>query len=231
VRGVRPALACKGQVILAIGTHDNPGDTGALDPLLGKARAVLAAAGISSPIRKALWDSGYASDANFTAGCEAELYVAIIRESRQTGRSTEGYAPAAMMQSWEQMAVRLDTPEGRALYKQRAGIIEPVFAQLFARLGRHLNYRGDKTDLELHLWGAQPQPAQGHRRPPAGDSLTGPISTTRPPRRDHPQPAAASPACCPARISCTFVQLRTCWKPPDERSARVLRRAWHGVLP
>ena len=34
----------------------------------------------------------------------------------------------------------------------RAAIIEPVFAQLFARLGRHLNYRGSKVDLELHLW-------------------------------------------------------------------------------
>ena len=50
------------------------------------------------------------------------------------------------------MAARLDTPEGKALYKQRSAIIEPVFAQLFARLGRHLNYRGASTDLELHLW-------------------------------------------------------------------------------
>ena len=40
-----------------------------------------------------------------------------------------------MMPSWEQMAARLDTPEGKALYKQRGAIIEPVFAQLFARLG------------------------------------------------------------------------------------------------
>jgi hypothetical protein len=146
------AIACKKQVILAIGTHDSPCDTGALHPLLAQARAVLAAAGITSPIRKALWDAGYASDANFTAPCEAELYVALTRESRQTGRSTTGYAPAAMMESWEQMAARLDTPEGKALYKQRSAIIEPVFAQLFARLGRHLNYRGTKVDLELHLW-------------------------------------------------------------------------------
>jgi transposase len=146
------AMAVRRQVIVAIGTHDNPADTGALHPLLAKARAVLAAAGITSPVRKALFDAGYASDDNFTAGCEAELYVAVTRESRQAGRGTEGYAPAQMMESWEQMAARLDTPEGRALYKQRAGIIEPVFAQLFARLGRHLNYRGARTDLELHLW-------------------------------------------------------------------------------
>jgi hypothetical protein len=31
-------------------------------------------------------------------------------------------------------------------------MIEPVFAQLFGRLGRHLNYRDTKVDLELHLW-------------------------------------------------------------------------------
>jgi transposase len=146
------AAAVRRQVIVAIGTHDNPADTGALHPLLDKARAVLAAAGITGPVKKALFDAGYASDANFTAECPSELYVAITRESRQTGRGTEGYAPAEMMESWEQMAARLDTPEGKALYKQRAGIIEPVFAQLFARLGRHLNYRGDRTDLELHLW-------------------------------------------------------------------------------
>jgi hypothetical protein len=146
------AVACKNQVILGIGTHDSPADTGALHPFLRKTRAVLDAAGITSPIGTALWDAGYASNANFTAGCEPELYVAITRESRQTGRSPDGYQPAAMMESWEQMAARLDTPEGKALYKQRAAIIEPVFAQLFARLGRHLNYRGAKADLELHLW-------------------------------------------------------------------------------
>jgi len=57
-----------------------------------------------------------------------------------------------MMASWHLVAARLDPLAGNALYKQRAGIIAPVFAQLFARLGRHLNYRGSKTDLELHLW-------------------------------------------------------------------------------
>ena len=167
-------LAGKGQVILAIGTHDSPSGKNALHPLPDKACAVLAAAGITSPIQKALWDSGYASDANFTAECPAELYVAVTRESRQAGRSTEGYAPAAMMDSWQQMAARLDTPQGKALYKQRAGIIEPVFAQLFARLGRHLNYRGARTDLELHLWAVSHNllKAIGARQHPAAPAAT-----------------------------------------------------------
>jgi hypothetical protein len=52
------------------------------------------------------------------------------------------------------MTAKLDTPEGRAVYKQRKAIIEPVFAQLFARFGRTLHYRGDMVPTEVHLWAA-----------------------------------------------------------------------------
>lgn len=51
------------------------------------------------------------------------------------------------------MAIRLDTTEGRAIYQQRKAIIEPVFAQLFARFGRTLNYRGEMVDTQnAALW-------------------------------------------------------------------------------
>ena len=147
-------LAGKHQVIYAITTHGNPTDTGALHPLLDQGRANLDAAGIRDPISSALFDAGYASEDNFTTECEPELYVAITKEARQTGRLRDGNQPTTMKQSWQQMAARLDTPAGKALYRQRAGIIEPVFAQLFARLGRSLYYRDTKVDLELHLWAA-----------------------------------------------------------------------------
>jgi transposase len=147
-------LAGKHQVIYAITTHDNPADTAALHPLLEKARANLDTAGLPGPIERALFDAGYASQDNFTTECEPELYVAITREARQTGRLADGKAPQTMKQSWQQMAAKLDTHEGKALYRQRAGIIEPVFAQLFNRLGRDLHYRDTKIDLELHLWAA-----------------------------------------------------------------------------
>jgi transposase len=147
-------IAGKHQIILGIATHDNPADTGALHPLLATARASLDAAGIGDPIGKALFDAGYASEDNFTTACDAELYVAVTREARQTGRTRDGKQPQTRKPSWQQMAARLDTPEGKALYRQRAAIIEPVFAQLFSRLGRHLNYRGDHVSTELHLWAA-----------------------------------------------------------------------------
>lgn len=147
------ALAGHGQVIFAIGTHDNTNDLGALHPLLAAAAANLAAARIPTPIGKALFDAGYASDDNFTAGCDADLYVAVTRESRQAGTSAAGRDPATK-ESWQQMAAKLDTHEGQAVYKQRKAIIEPVFAQLFARFGRTLHYRGDMVTTEIHLWAA-----------------------------------------------------------------------------
>jgi transposase len=147
------ALAGRGQVVLAIGRHDSPVDVRALHPLLGQAGANLAAAGIADRIGAALFDTGYASDANFTAPCEADLHVAVTREARQRGKSPDGRAPAAK-QSWQDMDAKLGTPEGKALYAQRGGIIEPLWAQLFACFGRALHYRGDMADTELHLWAA-----------------------------------------------------------------------------
>lgn len=150
------ALAtARSQVILAIMRHDNSTDTGALHPLLAMARAVLDAAGIHGQIARAVFDAGYASDANFTADAGGtELYVALARESVQAGRSSDGRQPQSALPSWQDMAARLDTAEGRAVYKKRAATIEPVFAQLTSRLGRNLNYRGDMADAELSLWAA-----------------------------------------------------------------------------
>jgi hypothetical protein len=59
-----------------------------------------------------------------------------------------------MLPSWHDMTTRLATSEGRKLYRQRAATIEPVFAQLTARLGRTLHYRGNLVDTELALWAA-----------------------------------------------------------------------------
>jgi hypothetical protein len=141
------------QVIIAILRHDSPADVRALLPLLAEARRVLRAAGITEPVRRALFDTGYASDANFTAGTPETLYVAVTREGRQAGRTGEGRDPGPLP-SWQDMTARLGTPEGKKLYKQRAATIEPVFAQLTARLGRALSYRGSLADAELALWAA-----------------------------------------------------------------------------
>jgi transposase len=148
------AFAGRRQVIFAVGTHPSTTDTTALHPLLAAAAANLAAAGIADKIGTAAFDAGYASEANFTAPCQAELYVAVTRESVQAGQQRDGTVPVSGQPGWQAMAARLDTPEAQAIYKQRKAIIEPVFAQLFARFGRTLHYRGDMVTTEIHLWAA-----------------------------------------------------------------------------
>ena len=50
------------------------------------------------------------------------------------------------------MADRLAEPANAALYKRRAAIVEPLFAQVFARFGREFSARSDDVLTELHLW-------------------------------------------------------------------------------
>jgi transposase len=154
LHNVQALATARTQVILAVTRHDSPAGVRALEALLAEARRVLDEAGIRDEILKALFDAGYASDANFTLDTPAMLYIAVTREARQTGRSADGRAPATMLPSWQEMTARLATQEGKALYRQRAATIEPVFAQLTARLGRTLNYRGPLADAELALWAA-----------------------------------------------------------------------------
>jgi transposase len=145
-------LACASQIILAIGTHDNANDKRALTNLVRDARANLDAAGITDAIVAALFDSGYASEDNIEAEADLPvdlLLISVTKEARQTGRQQDG---ATTVPAWTSMAERLNDPDNRKLYKQRGCIIEPVFAQLFARFGRYLNFRGEDVDTELHLW-------------------------------------------------------------------------------
>jgi transposase len=142
---VQVLATAKTQVILAVTRHDNPADTGALAALLAAARAVIKTAGIPGRILHALFDAGYASDANFTLDISEQLWIALSRDPA---------APRASLPSWDDMAQRMATDEGRELYRKRAPTIEPVFAQLTQRLGRTLHYRGDLADAELALWAA-----------------------------------------------------------------------------
>jgi transposase len=145
------ALACRNQFILAVTTHHSANDKQALIDLLYRGRANLDQAGITDPIATALFDNGYASEANFTADLPVNLLlVAVEKEARQTQRLRDGTSNAA--KAWHAMAARLEDPDNRTLYKRRGAIIEPLFAQLFNRFGRSINYRGEDVDTELHLW-------------------------------------------------------------------------------
>ena len=143
--------AARRQILLAIELHDNPADVGALITMVAAAAANCELAGIRDQIRAWLADNGYASAANFAALEHLMLLAAVTGEASQAGRAAAGRALPA---GWEKMAARLATPAGKNLYKRRAAQVEPAFAQLFARFGRYLNYRGrDAADAEVKLLG------------------------------------------------------------------------------
>lgn len=141
--------AARRQVLLAAELHDNPADAGALVTMIQTAVANCELAGLAGRIRGWLADNGYASAASFAELDHLMLLVAVRREAVQAGRAD---AAGALPEGWEKMAARLATPAGKSLYRRRAALVEPAFAQFFARFGRYLNYRGrDAADTEIKL--------------------------------------------------------------------------------
>ena len=141
--------AARRQVLLAAELHDNPADAGALTAMIAAATANCELAGLAARIRGWLADSGYASAAAFAELEHLMLLVAVRNEAAQAGR---GDGRTAVPPGWEKMAARLATPAGKRLYARRAALVEPAFAQFFARFGRYVNYRGrDAVDTEIKL--------------------------------------------------------------------------------
>ncbi len=141
--------AARRQVLLAAELHDNPADAGALVTMIQTAAANCELAGLAGRIRGWLADNGYASAASFAELDHLMLLVAVRREAVQAGRAG---AAGDLPEGWEKMAARLATPAGKSLYRRRAALVEPAFAQFFARFGRYLNYRGrDAADTEIKL--------------------------------------------------------------------------------
>jgi transposase len=144
--------AARRQILLAVELHDNPADAGALTAMIAAAAANCELAGLAGQIRAWLADNGYASAASFKELGHLMLLVAVYGEAAQAGRARRG--AEALPAGWEKMAARLATPAGKRLYKRRAALVEPAFAQFFARFGRYLNYRGrDAADTEIKLLG------------------------------------------------------------------------------
>ena len=201
------ALACHRQVITAIATHDSTADTYALHPLLAAAAANLAAAGIADKIGKALFDAGYASEANFTVGCPAELYVAVTRESVQAGQQPGGTAQLCGQPGWQAMAARLDTPEGRPFTSSAKPLSSPSSPSCSpgsaAPCITAATWSSPKSPV-----GRRAQHAQGHPRPypprapgrrPGRPGSRIAVAAARQHRASRPQPAKPQVMALPTR--------------------------------
>ena len=122
------AVDAKHQVIVAHAVTNQAPDSGNLEPMLRLTRE-----NCGRPPENATADTGYWT-ARVEASCRelgTEVYVA-------TGRLRRGEAPpptsaepiSPELTGKARMKARLDTPEGRALYRMRKAVVEPVNGQI-----------------------------------------------------------------------------------------------------
>jgi transposase len=129
------AVATSDQIIVAAEVTIEENDIGQLHPMLAATVQELKAAGVEEPIGVALMDAGYCSEANLASADPdgPELLVATRKDWKQKEQMRKappprGRIPAGLSHR-ERMDRKLLTKRGRALYRRRSPIIEPVFGQ------------------------------------------------------------------------------------------------------
>ena len=131
------AVVSEDQIILAVGVTQEANDVRQLLPMLEGMNQNLAAAGIEERPGVGLADAGYWSEANLRAcaGLDPpELLVATTKDWKQRKAAREFGCPRGRIPRHlslrERMERKLLTKRGRALYKKRSVLVEPVFGQM-----------------------------------------------------------------------------------------------------
>jgi hypothetical protein len=125
------------QIILACDVTAAPNDKQQAEPMARATLANLAQAGIERPRDESgelraipsTLDNGYSSEAAAPA-LETLGLDPYIAAGRQKHHEPEAEASAEPATAKEQMAAKVRTPEGKALYARRKVIVEPVFGQI-----------------------------------------------------------------------------------------------------
>ena len=121
------ALVATDGLILAAELTSDANDVEQLHPMLAAARSNVERAGFRRPIRTVLADAGYWSEAN-AAALPADGPTVLIAPLAGRARGPDSIRPPTPER--ERMRRRLATRRGRALYRRRSTIVEPVFGQL-----------------------------------------------------------------------------------------------------
>ena len=133
------AVANEAQVILGAEVTDEQNDLGQLHPMIDATEASLHDAGIEDRPEKLLADAGYCSEENLPAldDEDPDVYVATRNMKKNqrpaTGRRGPLKSDATLV---EKMDRKVSNKAGRALYRKRQHLIEPVFGQI--KDGRHV---------------------------------------------------------------------------------------------
>lgn len=124
----------KAQIIVATGVTQSAADVHELIPTLDRVEAIT-----DKKVQRVLADAGYKSEANFTAlearNVSARISLGRREDTREKAKCT---GPAT-----RRMGQRLESPEGRKLFKTRKHIVEPAFGWAKSVLGfRAFSMRG-----------------------------------------------------------------------------------------
>ncbi|MGZ9104011.1 MAG: transposase [Rhodoplanes sp.] len=129
-------VVTRDQIILAADVTTEANDNHQLTVMLNQAQAVVdAVIGEDAVLGAAVADAGYWSEANAaTETEECALFIATQKDHKQRAALRQaplprGRLPKAMT-ARERMDRKLRTKQGRALYRQRAASVEPVFGQM-----------------------------------------------------------------------------------------------------
>lgn len=140
-----------GVVVAAAVTQDG-NDVQQCQPMMAATQANLYDVGVAEPIQTMLFDAGYLSDENLTAEGPDRLIATgkahkLRRQEPTSGDPPPDASPIAAMDH------RLRTPEGRATYRHRQHIVEPVFGTIKEQRGyRRFTRRGlDAVQAEWQL--------------------------------------------------------------------------------
>ncbi len=128
------------QIIVAADITQEANDKQQLVPMLKQVED-----NVGAKPHKGSADAGYFSEANLTDERlkGIDLYVACERHKHREAILEPGSAPGVEVTVMEQMRCKLKTVEGRAVYRMRKAIVEPVFGQIKEWRGfRRFSFRG-----------------------------------------------------------------------------------------
>jgi transposase len=158
------AVATEDQIVVAADLIPRSADGGQLAPMITTARRELAAAGSRGGLEIVLADAGYWSAPDICR-LTGEGMTVLVPPDAHTRKAPN---PSRAGGLYDEMRSRLDTDEGRALYRRRQTAIEPIFGQTkFNRRAERFRRRGlaacraewrliTATHNLLKLWRAAP---------------------------------------------------------------------------
>lgn len=120
------AVATTGQIIVAADITQDSSDGGQLEPMIRQALTTVVAAGVDRAVGTVLADGGYWNSPQITALGQDGINV-IVPTSASHRTKPRKLSPKQGPEA-ERIDRLLDTPDGKALYRHRQQIIEPVFA-------------------------------------------------------------------------------------------------------